>query len=557
MLCIFPLTTYASGQEMLYKKYSKMSSDYLYNMGHRLFEVQNKPEESIICYSIITSRYSENMSDKEKILCANAYLSEWGVYFFNFYDMTKLFDLLSKAKDIYEEAHGTSSFLYLDYGVLFQTIYEQTKYKDYAINAIKYYKKAYDVSIATKHANDNSIDVIISNLITVSYSVGKLNNMKHIISEYSANHKLGSDKILKMYNIHTYYGMLACTQKKYDEALKYFQFAIDKIPNDPNYIRYLYLAHFNRASVYASMGDYRKAIQFMAVPMRIANANDMKDVKVELYNNLSNYYKGLGDDKTSMMYTRMYYQLKDSIVNFQQAARVSEIRFTNKINKLEAQQVQMAQNRVIMNIIICIIILIAVIILVSFIIVKNRNKQLRQRNQTLYEKNVIMLNTENENRQRMKNYKEHIRMLEQQQSAQTISDEEKSADKFKQSELDDDYINNVAERITEVMENSDEVFTPKFSVQMLADIIEVKYKTVSEVIHQKFGCNFNAFVNGYRIREACKRINDTENYGKYSIDGIMQSVGFKSRATFISSFKKFTGLKPSEYQQIAKEKDKQ
>jgi AraC-like DNA-binding protein len=35
---------------------------------------------------------------------------------------------------------------------------------------------------------------------------------------------------------------------------------------------------------------------------------------------------------------------------------------------------------------------------------------------------------------------------------------------------------------------------------------------------------------------------------------ISQSVGFKSRSAFVTAFKRFTGLTPSEYLRVAKEK---
>lgn len=103
------------------------------------------------------------------------------------------------------------------------------------------------------------------------------------------------------------------------------------------------------------------------------------------------------------------------------------------------------------------------------------------------------------------------------------------------------------------IEDEEKLFDPDFSVQALADAVNVKYKTISEVIHEKWGCNFNTFVNTRRIREASKRI-DSMKYDNLSMDAIMQGVGFRSRATFIAAFKKVTGLKPSEYQRIARER---
>jgi AraC-like DNA-binding protein len=47
-------------------------------------------------------------------------------------------------------------------------------------------------------------------------------------------------------------------------------------------------------------------------------------------------------------------------------------------------------------------------------------------------------------------------------------------------------------------------------------------------------------------------MNDTEHYGNFTIEAISSGVGFKSRTSFVTSFKRFTGLTPSEYQAQAK-----
>lgn len=105
------------------------------------------------------------------------------------------------------------------------------------------------------------------------------------------------------------------------------------------------------------------------------------------------------------------------------------------------------------------------------------------------------------------------------------------------------------------MESSDEIFQNGFSLHRLAELVEGNPNYVSQVINEKYHCNFNTLLNEYRIREACKRMNDVQTYDHLTIDAIAASVGIKARSSFIMAFKKFTGMTPSAYQKIAKEKN--
>ena len=97
------------------------------------------------------------------------------------------------------------------------------------------------------------------------------------------------------------------------------------------------------------------------------------------------------------------------------------------------------------------------------------------------------------------------------------------------------------------METCDEVFTTDFTLPRLAELAGDTRNNVSEAINQRYQTNFNGLLNEYRIKEACRRINDTEHYGHLTIEAIGQSVGFKSNSNFVSNFKKITGLTPSAY----------
>lgn len=78
----------------------------------------------------------------------------------------------------------------------------------------------------------------------------------------------------------------------------------------------------------------------------------------------------------------------------------------------------------------------------------------------------------------------------------------------------------------------------------LAEHIQHNRYKVSQVINTYFSKNFYTFLNEYRVREA-KHLLATEP--SLSVKAIMYEVGFNSKNSFYSAFKKNTGVSPNDY----------
>lgn len=103
------------------------------------------------------------------------------------------------------------------------------------------------------------------------------------------------------------------------------------------------------------------------------------------------------------------------------------------------------------------------------------------------------------------------------------------------------------ERLKTAVKNTEEIYEEEFNTGRLARLVGEKPATVSAAIMAATGETTSQFLARTRIREACRRINDTANYGEYTIEAIGQSVGYRSRSHFGSVFKKTVGMTPSEY----------
>lgn len=87
---------------------------------------------------------------------------------------------------------------------------------------------------------------------------------------------------------------------------------------------------------------------------------------------------------------------------------------------------------------------------------------------------------------------------------------------------------------------------PTITLPMLAQTLSIPRHHLSQVINESFNLNFNDFINKYRIDEALGMLQDRSHHNGTILEIAFQ-VGFNSKSTFNSAFKKHTGQTPKEY----------
>lgn len=117
--------------------------------------------------------------------------------------------------------------------------------------------------------------------------------------------------------------------------------------------------------------------------------------------------------------------------------------------------------------------------------------------------------------------------------------------KYSGSNLSVDKKNRLREALVLQMETEKWYLNPDFTLTDLANILDVRTKELSQVINQSFGKHFFDFVNSYRIDEAKRLLQDSQN--TMTIQEVMYSVGFSSKSSFNTIFKKKTKQTPSQF----------
>ncbi len=119
-------------------------------------------------------------------------------------------------------------------------------------------------------------------------------------------------------------------------------------------------------------------------------------------------------------------------------------------------------------------------------------------------------------------------------------------DKYINSPLSETQKSEIIKGINYFMEQEKLFLNNKLTIDVLSDKLKTNKKYLSQTINETYKKNFYSFVNEYRIKEAEKLLKSIESK-KLSIEGIAKSVGFNSKSSFNSAFKKYTGLTPSSY----------
>lgn len=121
--------------------------------------------------------------------------------------------------------------------------------------------------------------------------------------------------------------------------------------------------------------------------------------------------------------------------------------------------------------------------------------------------------------------------------------------KYEKSRLEEKVKDILFDKLVQFMHQQKPYLNPKISLTDLSNLLSVPIRDLSQVINEKTGQSFYDFINEYRIEES-KRLLKTYSRKEKYISEIFYSVGFKSKSTFNTVFKKITGFTPGEFQSL-------
>ncbi len=125
-------------------------------------------------------------------------------------------------------------------------------------------------------------------------------------------------------------------------------------------------------------------------------------------------------------------------------------------------------------------------------------------------------------------------------------EKELSKTKYEGSSISEAEIEVYLDKLQHFMNKEKPYLMSSLTLKELADKLDMNPRILSQIINDRKKQNFYDFINSYRIEDA-KLLLANPAKRKMTILEILYGVGFNSKSVFNTTFKKYTGLTPSEY----------
>ena len=536
MAAVFAGTTYPT-------KWQQLSTEELNKKG-RSFINNGQSDSALICYSIAAGRLG-NARDNERKACISATFWLGHLYQVHYYNYQKAADCLLMAQQAATELGDSTlmAYIYHQLGCLYLQYESSHEESDMAL-CLGNFKKAYWY----KAQNDTVRDLFMFNLVTTGVQFGQVKQVLKETHDYCGQHPQPN------YVTHLCHAAWCVEQQDYHRAIQSVDSSLVLIKDRSGefYARLVIVERYIKCILLNKVHKPLEALNELEQYMQLCREYGLKEGYPDYYSMLSQFYSDQGNLVKANECKVKYYEAVDSLTGLTQLFYLTKAPLVFDLQKANEEVYIQKIKRERMTQIMWIVSLAALIFLVLMVMLYHRNKQLAESYRLLYEQNLEHLAHLEESR---KMVQELLQPLPQTQELEQETEESGVEDKAASNyDIDEQLLQDIYGRVKAVMETSPEIYDESFSMSKLNIMVGSNVRYISSAISRFANCDFKALLNQYRIQEACRRMNDVEHYGRYTIEAIAKSVGVTSRTSFIQNFKKQTGLTPSAYLKFAREK---
>lgn len=530
----------------LYEKWRHKDVGELMNMGTR-FDYNCSGDSALVCYSVVADRLrAEGGTVKDRRDLARALNNMGFIYGTYFFDYKKALELFQESREVSEACDYKENlpYIYLNIGGVYLSC--NMMYDSHQLFADEIWEnlsRALSEGISTKQYD--VVLVAFLNIGQMHLSAPDAARIKEAATRLRAT-RFPQDVKLVPYTLAYCEGLEAFSAKDYAGASAAFRKMLRLIPEgDVNGSR-LEL-HALNADVCAlkAAGRYDEAVEVAGMMLDRAKAAGAADIETITCRTLAELHNLNNQEDSATRYMLQYHQKKDSTLSARDVTMLSKLPLVRELDGMKDRLEQEQARKRMLTIIGGVVLLSAIFLALYVISLVRSRRKLKQYVKELYRKNVELLNAEKREKE-LREAGEELRRTEPDNAAEK---------KYASSSLTPNESQLIADRILKVMLDTDLITRPDFSLKDLAASSGYPLKVVSQVINETLGKNFRTLLGEYRIKEACKRLLDTDNYGQYTMEHIAEGVGFNSRSAFSVLFKKITGITPAQFQKNARSEE--
>lgn len=516
-----------------------------------------QPDSAFAYYSAVASKYNRSMSRGDKLECMKAFYNLGYIYFEHWHNTVMGYTSVLKAVDICEDIDEDKyrpSF-YHTLGRMYTDCDDWEK-------AVEAYKKSYNMGV--KQHDWSNVLRSAADFMTLAYLH---QNWDMVRPEVVSLRELKLPRVPMSAYVPMLADALSCLHEgRFSEAVGLMRRAYGKIDSrvDPSQYRAYHLLLLSEA--YRLDGSQALAMQALRQAGSIADGARMYGILSLALDMQAKLLEGQGQGSEAQALELRSLRLRDSIFSAKNYRILKDVKFGQDIDEYKNDILQVKEEKRVQARLLVSLSLVVLVIALLLVWVYRKNRALDFSNHVLFDKNAALRKNWEDSRRRRKEYEAHVRELESRlrqldgQGTGSQADDDRAcsetAPKSSKRSMNEADRRGIYMRVREVMEESDEIFSPKFSLGRLADLVGSKPEYVSSVINEQCQKNFSALLSEYRIAEACKRLIDKDKYGRLTIEAISEGVGYQSRAHFAKVFKKIVGLTPTEYLRIARDEGK-
>lgn len=492
-----------------------------------------RADSAMLCLSIVVRRYYNHPEDKTQHKSAVRALRELAnLHLTRFYDYGKAYEYLATALSLVEEEPDSLNEelpgLCLSMTALWysneQLLDKTSKKPDFWL------KKAW--ATAQKRNQEYCLVKLAMNMAVFSRGTRQHAYDKEL--GWFRTHRFSQSSPYLGYARAYVEGTLALNGQKWKDAERWFALAHEKaVGGIPFRERCLINAAIGMADAREGCGNHRGAIRILRQSVDFSQEAGSGDMTLFLYERLSRAYLASGMKDSAQLYDYRYLRGKEdlkagaNVKDMEQQGLITQINNANDHVRDLSLARRKHQAQLVWLGAFCLLLAGGATMLIW------RYRTQRRTARNLYEQNQFLLATMEQLKQ--KRSKEH----------------EAPKIKYEYSALDTNTSLAIYEQLLHVLDTTDEIYKLGFSLDRLAELAGTRRNYASQVINEHHTGGFAQLLSDYRMREACRRLANKEQYGNLTIEGIAQSVGIMSRSTFSRTFKAATGLNPTDYRRAA------